>query len=142
MIDAVIARLKDRTSLRSVEGAARLEQLMKDRHVPAGTHAAFVVPLGLRGGPAEAATGIYRQTVTEAVGVILMRNLWGDRRGGSVKDELTEDIDATIAALAGWAPAPGPGVFQLNRGQLVGFEKSAAVYQLDFGIATQLRITP
>ena len=142
MIDAVIARLKDRTALRSVDGAARLEQLMKQKVLPQGTHGAFVVPLGLRGGAVDVATGIFRQTVAEAVGVILMRNAWGDTRGDTVQDELDADITQTIAALAGWAPAPGPGVFQLSKGQLVGFERGAAVYQLDFSINTQLRITP
>lgn len=142
MIDAVIARLKERTDLRRVEGAASLQRLMSQKTVPSGTHAAFVVPLGLQGGPADAATGLFRQTLTEAVGVIVIRNIWGDRTGAAVKDELQDDIDAVIAALAGWAPVPGPGVFQVNRGQLVGAENTAVVYQLDFGIATQLRITP
>lgn len=142
MIDAVIARLKARTTLRSVEGAASLQRLMANKVVPAGTHAAYVVPLGLQGGTEESITGLFRQTLTEAVGVILIRNAWGSARGGNVQDELSADIQMVIAALAGWAPQSGPGVFRVVRGQLVGSENSAVVYQLDFAIPTQMRITP
>lgn len=142
MIDAVITRLKAQTTLRAVEGAASLNRLMQSRTVPQGTHAAYVVPLGMQGGPENAAAVVFTQTVVESVGVILIRNAWGDRTGKSATDELREDIDAVIAAIVGWAPEPGPGVFRLVRGQLVGAENSAVVFQLDFGISTQLRIKP
>lgn len=140
-VDAIIARLQAETDLRTVAGASSLQRIMESGSVPQATRAAFVVPLGLLGGQADTATGLYRQTLTEAVGVILIRNAWGDRTGDRAADELQADIDAVIQALAGWVPPGAIDGLRLQRGQLVGSQKTAVVYQLDFGLTKQLRIT-
>lgn len=141
MIDQVIERLKAETSLRKVSGAKSLSRIMKDGRVPAGTHAAFVVPLGLTGGTSDAMAGIFSQNFSQTIGVILMRNDFSSAHGSDSSDELQADIDQTIGVLAGWAPTGALGVFTVGRGQLVAAQDTEVVYQLDFTIQNQLRIS-
>ena len=142
MIAAVIARLENQVPELAgrVEGAAELNALVQSNGLPQHTPAAHVLPLGLRGGRPDAAAGMFRQEFEETVAVVLtLRNQGrtGDR-GLAGADAL---ISAIVAAIAGWAPGDEIGVFSLSRGQLVSFQAGALVYQLDFSIVDQLRIS-
>lgn len=141
MIPDVIARLKAQVPALEgrVEGAAELATLMRQNALPQVTPAAHVVPLGLQGGRADAAAGLFRQDVDSLVGVMLTLRT-NSRTGGAQLPDLTGLIDAVIAALAGWDPPGAIGVFRLSRGQLVTMAAGTLVYQLDFALADQLRI--
>lgn len=141
MIDQVISRLKAQTGLRTVEGSAALARLLRNETVPQGTHGAYVVPLGLSGAQSDAAVGIFRQAISEEIGVILMRNDWRQRPGDELQDELDADIKETVEALGGWGPESAIGVFSLRRGQLIDARNALIIYQLTFSIPTQLRIS-
>lgn len=140
MIDEVITRLKDNTGLRTVEGSAALSRLMANKTVPQGTHGAYVVPLGLAATQGDSSVGIFRQMITEEIGVILMRNDWKRHTSADTQDELQADIKETIEGLCGWAPQSATGVFSLRRGQLIDARDALIIYQLTFSIPTQLRI--
>lgn len=104
------------------------------------TPAAFVLPLGIRGGRADAVTGLYRQNIERLVGVVLAVRHVNDPTGALAKAALDPLIDATIGVLAGWGDDDMIGVFTLARGELAGIDKGTITYQLDFAIEDQLRI--
>ncbi|WP_121064729.1 phage tail terminator protein [Chachezhania antarctica] len=141
MIDLVIARLKAEVADLGgrVEGAASFATLMQQNALPQVTPAAHVLPVGLTGGRANAATGMFTQLFDEAVGVIL--TIRGHDQTGGRSLDLTEAlIRAVIEAVAGWEPADEIGSFRLVRGNLVSLRAGALIYQLDFSITDQLRI--
>lgn len=140
MIDLVVARLRNQVSdLRSVEGAAEFKKLLAGRGVPQNDPAAYVIPLGMRGGKAEAITGMFTQQVAESIGVVLF--LRGhDQTGARALGNLRPFIATVIEAIAGWQPSGEIGVFQLSRGALVDINGGLLSYQLDFSINDQLRI--
>lgn len=141
VIADVIARLEDQvTGLRSVEGVADFTTLLKQNALPQQTPAAHVVPTGIRGGKPETATGVFTQPTSEAVAVILTVRS-NDQAGERALEAVDALIESTIAALAGWAPNDELGVFQLERGSVMNMSAGALVYQLEFSIADQLRIT-
>lgn len=140
--DAVIARLHGQVAELAgrVEGALELAALVDGNNMPQQTPAAFVIPLGLRGGAANAVTGMYRQSVNETVAVVLVLDAPSDPAGESARPTLQTIIGKTINALAGFAPDAAIGVFELTRGDLVQCAEGLVIYQLDFTIADQLRI--
>ncbi|MEM5477170.1 hypothetical protein [Pacificibacter sp. AS14] len=141
VIADVMARLKTQvTDLRSVEGVADFTTLLKQNALPQQTPAAHVVPTGIRGGKPETATGVFTQPTSEAVAVILTVRT-NDQAGESALGAVDALIESTIAALAGWAPNDELGVFQLERGSVLDLSADALVYQLEFSISDQLRIT-
>lgn len=147
MFEEVKARLADVTALAGrIEPAASLSDLMARNQLPQVTPAAFVLPLGLRGGRADAAAGLYRQDIAEMLGVVLILRSAGDATGGKLADRLTPIRDDVIRRIAGWAPPSGwlegetIGVFTVSRGQLITLSAGALVYQLDFAVDDQVRI--
>lgn len=141
MLDLVIARLKAEVSELEgrVEGAASFTSLMERNALPQVTPAAHVLPLGLTGGQASAATGMFTQLFTEAVAVVL--TIRGhDQTGARALSRVDPLIRSVISAIAGWEPDDEIGTFQLRRGALVSIRAGALVYQLDFTITDQLRI--
>lgn len=143
MLDAVQARLDATVPdlAGKVHSAADFQRLVASGQTPQHDPAAFVLPLGLQGGQAEAITGIFRQALVETVGVVLtLRD--HSRTGSSVADRLREFIDEIIATLAGWSPSDAtPGVFVLRSGRLLRVDRVMLAYQLDFSIDDQLRLT-
>lgn len=130
-----IPRLKQR-----VFGAVKLgEQMERGSLIQSGS-AAFVLPLGLRGGTADAATGLFRQSLDRLIGVVLVLKNVGDTTGEKALLELDPLIEDVIELLAGWAPDDAFGVFTLARGELVSIAAGTITYQLDFAIEDQLRI--
>jgi hypothetical protein len=140
-MDAVKDRLEAISALAGrVHGAARLAQLTERGAQAQASTAAFVLPLGLRGGSADAVTGMFRQALDRLVGVVLMVRNVGDATGAAAQAELEPLIEAVIGAIAGWAPDEAIGVYKLARGELVSIAAGTVTYQLDFALDDQLRI--
>ncbi|BAV64766.1 phage tail terminator protein [Sphingobium cloacae] len=147
MFGAVKERLEDIAALGGrIEPAASLSELMRRNQAPQVTPAAFILPLGLRGGRGEVATGIVRQPITEALGVVLFLRSAGDAKGGKSADALTPIRNEVIRRIVGWAPPSDwladdtVGVFTLSRGEMVSLSAGLLIYQLDFAVDDQLRI--
>jgi hypothetical protein len=141
--DDVIARLKANVpALGSrVEGGAELTEIVRRNALPQVTPAAFVVPLGVRGGAADAATGLFRQSVDHIVAVILVVRVAGDRTGKHSLAPLRTLRAAVVEALCGWAPGDQIGAFRLDRSRLLSLNDGTAIEQIDFSIGDQLRIS-
>jgi hypothetical protein len=144
LIDDVITRIGARVSdlAGRVRGAAELSALVKNHALPNETPFAFVLPLGLRGGDDEAATGLFRQSVDDTIAVVLLVEAAGDEAGEKALPGIDTLVDAIIEAVCGWGPANAFGVFRLVRGSLLSLNAGTVIYQIDFAIQDQLRITP
>ena len=122
-----------------VEGAAAFAELMRQNALPQVTPAAYVIPLGLQGGVADVAVGLYRQEVREIVGVtIALRSF--SKTGDRSLPELDRLVEGVVNAIAGTAPPDATGVFSLARGSIVSMAAGTIVYQLEFSLSDQLRI--
>lgn len=142
MLDEVIARLKAKVpDLQRVDDAASLAELLATKAISPAPVVGYVVPLGLVGTGAEAMSGVIDQNIKETIGVVLViRGV--DPSGRKVLKKIKPFIDDIIAALVGWAPSDEAGVFELQRGQQLSMKDGILIYQLDFFINDQLRITP
>lgn len=145
MIDEnqIIARIIERVPALNgrIEGAAELTEIIRSKSLPQVTPAAFVVPLGMRGGAADAATGLFRQSVDHVVAVILVVRVAGDKSGKHSLAPLRLLRAEIVNALCGWAPDDEIGVFRLDRSRLLSLNNGAATEQTDFSIGDQLRIS-
>lgn len=143
MIAEVIARLKAQVPAFGgrIEGAMELADLMKRNALPQADTTAFVLPLGVQGGEANSANQYFTQVTEEAIGVMITLRTY-TQTGGVAIDPLEALRASVIAAIAGWGPAAASGVFRLLRATLVSMDAGTVVYQIDFAIADQLRITP
>jgi hypothetical protein len=143
--DALVARLKARVAAleERVEGAAELTELVNQNALPNRTPAAYVLPLGLRAGQADAATGLFRQAIGELVGVLLIIRSAGDVTGQRALPTMHSLVADVVNAVCGWGPDGNVvgGVFQLSRGALVSLNRGTIIYQLDFAVDDMLRIS-
>lgn len=142
LVDLVEARLKERvTRLQGrVEGATSLVQLLSQNALPQHGPAARVISAALQGGEPSAGSGYFTQAYTETVSVFLVfRNVQGT--GGNELDLFDEVKWAVIEAICGWAPDDSVGVFRLANGQVRNMAQGTLIYQIDFAIGDQLRIT-
>jgi hypothetical protein len=73
--------------------------------------------------------------------VILCAKALGDARARRALPTIDTVKDQVIAAVAGWAPVDVAGVFSVTKGRLVSVTKGLVIYQLDFAVTDQLRIT-
>jgi len=121
--------------------AGDFANLVEHNQLPQQTPAGYVMPGGLRGGQADAATGLFRQAFDELVIVVLVTRVAGDPLASAAIDEISPLVRATINAVVGWGPADAIGVFQLAQAELVGAKDGALVFQIDFALFDQLRIT-
>jgi hypothetical protein len=142
MISAIKSRLEAEipTLANRIQGAVAFAELMQTKNLPQQTPAAYVVPLGLQGGAVAASSGAFTQMLAETIGVILIvrtHDLTGDKELTSIEGLIKQAINA----IAGWSTNDEVGVFQVSRGQLVNMSAGTIVYQLDFSISDQLRIT-
>lgn len=141
LVDPVITRLRDQGVCPRVEGASELQALIDRKGLPSVSAAAFVLPLGLRGGQVQSATGLFVQSVDEIVGVCLvLRDASSD--GARARDSASALIEAAIAALAGWQAPGQPDTFHLGQGGITNFQAGVLIYQLQFATTYQLRIAP
>lgn len=145
MLGAVAQRIASRVlPLRKrVQGAADLADLQRRNALPQGSPAAFVLPMGLRGGARFAAHPLFVQDMEEVVGVLLVLRTY-QRTGGEGRAlvDLDQLIDAVVRAVTGWAPVGEPGVFVLRAGRMVSMATGTMAYQLDFALPRQLRHHP
>lgn len=141
MVAEVTARLAAMVPMLAgrIEGAVDFAELMRRNALPQLTPGAYVLPLGLQGGGAEVMTGLYRQEVSEIIGVLLTYRSFS-QTGGVALPELGLLIRAVIDAVAGWGPDAAIGVFRMRQGHLVNMSAGTIVYQLEFVISDQLRI--
>lgn len=142
MIDQIVARLKSRVAdlNQRVEEAAYLAELLRQNRAPQGA-LAVVIPNGLQGGLADAASGMFLQAITETFAVLLFADAH-DQTGKRALDRIQPLIRQVVEALVGWAPNDELGVLELRRGTIVSMTGGRLVYQIDFSINDQLRVTP
>jgi hypothetical protein len=142
MLAQVIDRLKQQATFLNgrVEGAADLVNLLETRKLSTYSATAHVIPFALRGGAADVATGLYRQQFDEAFSIILSIRS-NDANGKAILDDLRTHIMSIVTAIAGWAPTDEVGVFSLVNGRVLQMGQGAFIYEINFSIQDQLRIT-
>lgn len=140
-IAEVIARLKAEVpAFRTVEGAVELAALMQSNALAQWDGwAAYVIPVGIRGGSVDSATGLFIQSTDEVVGVLLIARNSG-RTGADILGAVSDVIDATFAAMCGWGPDSAPGVFRLLKAGVQSLSGGTFTYNIEFAIGDQLRI--
>jgi hypothetical protein len=73
--------------------------------------------------------------------VVLFARAAGDVTGEKTLATIDSLEAAVLAALAGWGPAGAIDVLEPRRGRLVSVAAGAVIYQIDFAITEQLRIS-
>ncbi|MBB3858878.1 hypothetical protein GGQ88_000118 [Novosphingobium hassiacum] len=143
-IDDVRARIEARVPALAgkMGNAGQFAQLVERNQMPQHTCAGFVLPGGLQGGTTNAISGLFTQSFVETAIVVLAARVANDPTGERATDELTPLVREVIEAVCGWGPDDAPGIFILSSGELVGTQAGTLVYQIDFQLSDQLRITP
>lgn len=136
-IEALVPALANR-----IGNAGQFAQLVERNQMPNQAVSAFVLPGTLQGGNADLSVGLFRQAFQESVIVVLATRVANDPTGAKAADEITPLVRDVITAVCGWGPDDAPGAFVLGAGELVGTQSGTLVYQLDFLLSDQLRITP
>ena len=140
-LDEFSERLKARVPDLEIQNAGQFARLIESNQLPQFRKGAFVLPGRLSGGQVQTLTGFYAQAVTEGVSVVLVVRVASDPTGAKALDEITPLIRSVVNAVCGWGPADAPGVFALTSGELVGSQAGALIFQIDFSLLDQLRIT-
>lgn len=147
MFAEVAQRMSDIVELTGrIHPGASLSELMARNLAPQVCPAAFVLPLGIRGGSFNAMANLIVQDFAETLGIVLFLRSAGDATGARLADQLTPLRNAVIRKIVGWAPQSDwpdgetVGVFRLGRGALVSLSGGLLVYQLEFTLDDQLRI--
>lgn len=125
-----------------LQGATDFARLVAEKKLPQNTPAAFVLHGALDGGKADLATGYFRQEMVESISIVLIVRSASDPTGMRAMEDMVPLVRAVVKGVAGWGPDDAPGVFTLGRGDLVGAEAGALIYQIDFRLNDQLRIIP
>lgn len=123
-----------------VEGAANFGALMKAGGVPQAALVAHVLPTGVAGGKAFPLTGMFRQSVSRLITVMLSVNT-GHAQGGHWADRIEALIDDILAAMLGWQPTGSAGVFMLKRSQLIDATGGVFRHEITFSCDFEVRIT-
>ena len=141
MIEAVIGRLKEQVPDLNdrVEEAAYLADLLKTGRVDRD-NVAIVVPSALQGGRADTGTGVFSQGVTETIAVVLITPSH-DRNHKVARNRMRPLSRAVITALVGWRPGDELGVFALRQGRIFSVAAGRLVFQIEFSIEDQLRVS-
>ena len=141
----VMARIEERVpDLAGKLGTATdFAALIERNQVPQRPGASgFVLPGRLSGGPVGAMSGLFTQSVGQGVIVVLSVRVASDPTGAAALDQLSPVVDRVIRAVCGWSPDDAPGVWALVSAELVGSTAGVLIYQIDFTLQDQLRITP
>lgn len=123
-----------------IYGAAQLTRLVEANQLGTPSPAAYVLPLGVMGNMANAATGLFRQEIEWLDGVVLVVKVAGDSTGAKALELIEPLIIATINAVAGQDVPGMSGTYRLAKGELFRLAAGVLSYQLDFAIEDQLRI--
>jgi hypothetical protein len=121
--------------------AGDFANLVETSQLPQVTPAGYVLPGGIQGSEPDVTSGLFRQSFREVVSVILVSRVAGDPLSSKAIDELAPFVRTVVAAVCGWGPADAIGVFQLVQAELVGAKGGALIFQIDFALNDQLRIT-
>lgn len=142
MVPEIISRIEARVPDLSgrVQATGDFVAMIRDNKLPQ-QDAAFVIAAGMTGGQPSAMAGLFVQPVTETIGVALVFRTLTSTAGRKVPD-IRDRILAVIEALAGWAPGDEAGVLTLARVIPLGLTGGTALYEVDFTLDDQLRITP
>jgi len=143
-VDLVSARIEDKVPdlAGRTLGAGDFADLVEKNRMPQQTPAAYVLPGGYTGGEAQASAGLFVQTMSETVIVIVAVRVAGDPLHSAAVAQASPIVRQVIEGVAGWGPDEAPGVFVLSRGELVGAKDGLLIFQIDFTLMDQLRITP
>lgn len=136
-IEARVAELAGRTL-----HAGDFADLVDKNRLPQMTPAAYVLPGGMTGGTAEMMAGLFVQGFTETVMVVLAVRVAGDALHAAAIDQVDPLVTDVVTAIAGWGPDDAPGIFVLGRAELVGAKDGLLIFQIEFNLMDQLRITP
>lgn len=137
-IDRLAARVPDFEG--RVSGAADLAALIARKDGPFQTPSAHVLPTGGTFGQAETIAGFFRQDHTRSLAVLIWVAAYEATAARAVPT--LEALEASVlAALAGWRPEGVPGNLVARRSALVDLRGNLIVWQIDFNIQDQLRIT-
>lgn len=115
--------------------------VIENNRLPQVTPAGFVLPGGIEGGQAQMMAGAFIQPIRDRVMVVVAVRVAGDPLAAQAIDEATPLVRQVVAAVCGWGPEDSPGVFVLDRAELVGAKDGALLFQIDLAIDDQLRIT-
>ena len=142
-LDEVRARVEAKVPalVGRLQHAGDFARMVEKNQLPQVTPAGFVLPGGISGGKAEAMAGAYVQAFRERVLVAIVVRSAGDPLESRAIDQATPIVIDVINAVAGWGPDDAPGIFVLEQAELVGATQGALVFQIDFGLDDQLRIT-
>jgi len=142
-IDDVRARIEGKVPALAgqIGNAGEFSKLIEAGQMQAARKA-YVLPGALAGGARQAMSGMFTQALEETVLVVLSVRVASDPTGARALDEISPLVRDTVRAVCGWGPEDAPGVFALARGELVGAAQGMLIYQLDFTLDDQLRITP
>lgn len=141
-MDDVRARIEERVpAIRRFGNAADFASVVEHNRLPTTTPVAYVLFAGMIGGQASASAGMFIQNVGEGVAVILADRITGDPLGDKALRDISPLVGDVIEAVCGWAPDDAIGVFELRSAELVGAKDGALIFQLEFTLNDQLRIT-
>lgn len=124
-----------------IEDIAELAALIAAGALPQHDVFAFVVPLGFDDKGGGSATGFHTQMIEDAVGVVLGIKARGDAKARKALPTIEQLRKDAVSAVAGWGPDDSANVFFVRRGRLLSADKGLVLYQLDFSLIDQLRIT-
>ena len=119
--------------------AGQFTQLIERNQLPQWRRGGFILPGSLIGGPVRSAATAFIQDFDETITVVLVCRVAADPLGDKGLDEITPLVRDVVMAVVGWGPADAPGVFSLVKGELVGSQDGALIFQLDFTLSDQLR---
>ena len=143
-IDEVRARIEAKVPALAgkIGNAGQFSLLVERNQMPQHVVAGFVLPGGLQGGQTSAVSGFFVQMFAETVIVVLAARVANDPTAERATDEISPLVRDVVEAVCGWGPDDAPGIFTLGNGELVGVQAGTLIYQLDFTLSDQLRITP
>ena len=124
-----------------VEDIAALAALIEAGALPEKDVCAFVFSLGFDDKGGESATGYHTQMIDDAIGVVLAIKARGDAKAQKALPTIGQLKTDIVNAVAGWGPDDAANVFFVRRGRLLSAAKGLVLYQLDFALLSQLRIT-
>lgn len=144
MIAAVVARLRDTIGpdgtgdLRTVAGAAEYASL----NAPppqARQPAAYVIPLAEAGGQNTLAAGPVRQRISATIGVVVLLTNLRDARGQAATDALGLVLSLLRGQLVGFQPTAAHDPIEFRRGRLIDIAEGALAWQDEFETAVTVR---
>jgi hypothetical protein len=141
LVADVKTRIATVTGLRAVEEAADLSALIKAGQLPQQSPCAYVLPLGFNTGPSDAVTGLYRQAYEPVIGIVLVVQALDDAKGRKALATIDALEQLLFERMCGWAPDGAAGVFRALRGRLISVADGLVIYQIEFALQDQLRIS-